>query len=159
MTAAPRVTPGEKGPHLDQFLTFRLSRVQAKLNVQAARLLSEKAGLTLSQWRIIALIGSQETGLASELTRRSAMDKGLFSRKLKSLTEAGLVESRPHEADHRAQVLSLTAAGRRKYEETLPHMQARQAGLQAELTETERAVFFAVLDKLDLAAERTDFGT
>jgi hypothetical protein len=72
---------------LDQFLTYRLARVQARLNVHAAVLLKRHAGLTLSQWRIIALIGSGGHTKVSDFTRSMGLDKGLVSRNVRLLVE------------------------------------------------------------------------
>ena len=136
-----------------RFLTYRMARVQAKLNAQASRLLREVAGLSLSQWRILSLIGSRVETTSSELTRISAMDKGLFSRKLKTLIGSGLVLADPDLNDSRVQRLRLTANGADLYRRTLPRMQARQQALRDRLTPEELRVFVRALDKLELAAE------
>ena len=60
---------------LQQFLTYRLSRVQAKLNAQATRILREASGITLTQWRIIALVGAAGQTRLSQLAREAALDK------------------------------------------------------------------------------------
>ena len=142
---------------LQQFLTFRLSRVQAKLNAQASRVLEKTAGLTLTQWRILAFLGSGAGSTSAELTRVAALDKGQVSRKLKSLIEEGLVTARADAADSRVQRLSLSRRGRALYEQTLPTMRARQRALQSEMSPAEVQRLFATLDKLEAAAEMTEF--
>ena len=72
------------GRRLHQFLTYRLSRVQAKLNAQANALLHAQSGLTLSRWRILALVGAAGQTRLSELARIAALDKGLLSREPES---------------------------------------------------------------------------
>lgn len=138
---------------LHQFLTYRLSRVQAKLNAQATRILREASGITLTQWRIIALVGAAGETRLSQLAREAALDKGLLSRNLKGLIEDGVIATRPDESDHRAQVLSLSAKGAEIFERTLPVSRERQRKLRAGLTEEELSVFRRVLDKLEIAAE------
>ena len=66
---------------LSRFMTYRLARLHARLNVQASRILQDVAGLSLTQWRVLSLVGSHRGATATQLTRVSAMDKGLFSRK------------------------------------------------------------------------------
>lgn len=53
-------TPTTLNPQLAQlsnFLTYRISRVHQKLNVQASKILNDSVGVTLNQWRMIAFIG------------------------------------------------------------------------------------------------------
>ena len=112
-------TPKDFNPQLAQlsnFLTYRISRVHQKLNVQATRILQDSVGLTLSQWRVIAFIGGAGEVTASELVKYTAMDKGLVSRNVKSLIESGLVSSSNHENDSRVHLLSLTQKGQGIFE-------------------------------------------
>ena len=138
---------------LHQFLTYRLSRVQAKLNAQATTMLRTIAGLTLSQWRILALVGAAGQTRLSDLARIAALDKGLLSRNLKTLTAEGLVDTRQDDLDQRVQHLSLSRRGQTLFEKTLPHMRNRQQRLRSSLTARELDVLYTALDKLELAAD------
>lgn len=142
---------------LQQYLTFRLSRVQAKLNAQGARVLREAVGLTLSQWRVVALVGMAGQTRHSDLAREAALDKGLLSRNVKSLVKQGVVVSTPDEFDHRVQHLSLSEKGQAIFDRALPVTRRRQDHLRAGLTKDEINTFRRVLDKLEFAAEKTDF--
>lgn len=144
----------EEDMPLHRFLTYRISRVQAKLNAQATRLLRETSGITLIQWRIIALIGAAVQTQSSELSKDAALDKGLLSRNLKTLIEEGFVSSTINFKDHRVQNLSLTSEGRAIFEKTLPVTRARQARLREGLTNEELNVFHKVLDQLEISAEK-----
>ena len=138
---------------LHQFLTYRLSRVQAKLNAQANALLQSQSGLTLSKWRILALIGATGQTRLSELARIAALDKGLLSRNLKIMVGDGLVAAKQDDIDHRVQHLSLTPAGQRLFDNTLPKMRQRQARLRDALSPTELEAIYSALDKLEVASE------
>ncbi|MEM9629570.1 MAG: MarR family transcriptional regulator [Pseudomonadota bacterium] len=138
---------------LHQFLTYRLSRVQAKLNAQASALLRKRAGLTISQWRILALVGAAGQTRLSELSRIAALDKGLLSRNLKTLVADGLVRSKQDDIDHRVQHLSLSDSGQALFETTLPRMRERQRHLRSSMTANELDVLNRVLDKLEIAAD------
>lgn len=141
---------------LHQYLTFRLSRVQAKLNAQGARVLMDAAGLTLSQWRGVALVGAAGKTRLSDLARVAALDKGLLSRNVKNPVEQGVVISTPDDFDHRVQHLSLSAQGREIFDRALPVTRRRQHHLRARLTPEEIDLFRKVRDKLEIAAEKTD---
>ncbi len=153
-----RATMDEGPEDVQDFLTFRLARVQSKLNMQAAQILEKTAGLSLTQWRILALVGAAGLAKSSTLTRQAAFDKGLFSRRLKSLVEQGLVQTNSDPKDSRAQILSLTKAGRALYAKTLPVMRKRQAALERVLSDEQQDAFFDALERLDKAAETIEFG-
>jgi DNA-binding MarR family transcriptional regulator len=139
---------------LHQFITYRLSRVQAKLNAQASRMLKATSGITLAQWRVIALIGAAGQTRLSDLAKEAALDKGLLSRNLKTLVQAGAVDATVDDSDHRSQILSLSATGQAIFERTLPVTRARQQRLREGLSDEELRVFRKVLDKLEIAADK-----
>lgn len=139
---------------LTNFLTYRMARVQAKLNAQGARLLKEVADLSLAQWRILAVLGMEGGTTSAQLSRGAQIDKGLLSRKLKTLIDAGLVASTPHATDRRVQNLALTEAGQAKYEATLPHTRARQEKLRGLMRPDELALFYAALERIEAALDR-----
>ncbi|MEL7099421.1 MAG: MarR family transcriptional regulator [Pseudomonadota bacterium] len=136
-----------------QFLTYRISRVHAKLNAQASTLLSDHSGLTLSRWRILALVGAAGQTRLSDLARAAALDKGLLSRNLKVMVADGLIDAQQDDIDQRVHLLSLTQAGRSLFESTLPRMQERQAKLRASLAPDELTTLYAALEKLEAAAD------
>lgn len=145
------------GYPLLQYLTYRLSRVQSKLNAQGAKILGDAVGLTLMQWRVIALIGIAGQTRFSTLAKDAVFDKGFLSRNLKALIEDGLVLSEPDELDQRAQNLRLSEEGQKIFERALPVTRKRQDWLIENLTPDEITTFRRVLDKLEIAAERLDF--
>ncbi len=142
---------------LSRFVTFRMSRVQAKLNAQATAILDRECGLSVIQWRTIAIVSILGETSPIAIARFGQLDKGLLSRKLKGLIADKLIKSRPDPRDQRSQLLSLTASGRAIYDRMLPIMQARQANLVAELSDAQQDAFLEALDKIERATERRDF--
>lgn len=147
------------GLPLHQYLTYRMSRVQAKLSAQGARILRDAVGITLTQWRVIALVGAAGETRLSDLAREAALDKGLLSRNVKLLVARGLINAKQDDTDHRVQHLSLTPDGQEIFFQALPVTRRRQEWLRTDLTTEEIRVFKRVLDKLELAAERVDFSS
>lgn len=142
---------------LNRFITFRIARLHAKLNIQASKLLMEHANLSLTQWRIISLLGTFGQTNSAELVRASAMDKGLLSRRLKSLIKDGLVIAMVDQSDSRVHPLRLSAKGQDIYDTTLPVMRRRQAKIRAMLSETQAEQLFEIFEQLDQAAEIHEF--
>lgn len=153
MGAEQPLPTGEDDQPIQGFLTYRLSRVQTKLNAQAHALLQPHDGLTLSKWRILALVGAAGETRLSDLSRSADLDKGLLSRNLKSLIEDTLVASNGDKTDQRVQRLSLTPKGRALFDRVLPRMRERQARLRAALTVEELEALESALPKLEAAAD------
>ncbi len=142
---------------LNQYLTYRISRVQAKLNAQGSKVLGDAVGLTLAQWRVVALVGAAGSTQLSTLARQAALDKGLLSRNVKTLVKQQVVSSRQDEIDQRVQHLSLTPKGQDLFERALPVTRRRQDWLRKDLSDEEIRTFRRVLDKLEMAAEKQEF--
>ncbi|WP_300532301.1 MarR family winged helix-turn-helix transcriptional regulator [uncultured Mameliella sp.] len=146
-------TGGSLRAPLANFLTYRFARVQSKLNAQASRILREHSGVTITQWRIIAVIGDGGHCTSAQLSRMTAMDKGLISRNVKSLSAEGYLTVTRDRTDNRALYLDLTDKGREIFARTMPRMQARQKALRAYLNESQLDLLMQTFDTLEKAAE------
>jgi DNA-binding MarR family transcriptional regulator len=146
--------PTSLNPEIEpEDLSARLARVNAKLNLQTARLLKDLAGLTLTEWRVIALLGEGGETTSTAISRDAEIDKGLLSRTLKRLAAAQLVNQTRAQFDNRIHTLSLTQSGRKIFEDIAPRMSERQQGLRADIGPAEIETFFRVLDKLEKTTE------
>ncbi|MCV6594744.1 MAG: MarR family winged helix-turn-helix transcriptional regulator [Silicimonas sp.] len=143
---------------LHDLVSYRLARVQAKLNAQATRILKENGGLTLVQWRVLLMLRRLGESSVGELARETQFDKALISRTVQSLVARGLVAHRDNEHDQRQQLLSTTAEGTAIFETAAPHMEARQKALRGAMSEEERSLLFDALDRLEAAADSRDPG-
>ena len=142
---------------LKGFLTYRLIRLYAQLNAQATQYLSKYADVTLTEWRMIAIIGDSGESTMTGISREVGVDKALVSRTVKTLIDRKLIDAARDDNDHRVQRLSLTPAGKALFDRLLPRMQARQRFLRAALTPDELAALESAVDKLMVAAEQTEF--
>ena len=150
-------SPAPKPAELTNFITYRLARVQARLNRQATRILRQKAGLSLVQWRVIALLKAHGAATASEVTGYFDMDKGLFSRNVKTLIAAGLIKRQTNPDDQREHQLELTVEGLEKYDQVFPTMQRRQQHLLHDLSAEQQALLFDAIDKINTNSAKTVF--
>ncbi|WP_323766663.1 MarR family winged helix-turn-helix transcriptional regulator [Antarctobacter sp.] len=138
---------------LNNFLTYRLAKAQAKLNAQASRILRDHAGITITQWRIIAVLGDTGRCTSAQLSRLTAMDKGLISRNVKTLAADGMITITRDASDNRALHLDLTDRGRATFDHTIPRMRDRQRDLRAYLDDAEFTTLMRACEKLEKAAE------
>lgn len=61
---------------LDTFLPYRLSVLANTVSSAFARLYADRFDLTIPEWRVMAVLGSQAPLSAGEVAARTAMDKG-----------------------------------------------------------------------------------
>jgi DNA-binding MarR family transcriptional regulator len=142
---------------LQRFLTYRLSTLTSKLNRQASVILAKASGLKLTEWRVIALLALNGEMNGARIAEIGGIDPGLLSRTLFALEKRQLVKSGRSSSDRRVLLVRLTRQGRNTYDKTLPHMRARQAHLLDSLTGAERSMIFAIVEKLEIAAEADTF--
>lgn len=139
------------------FIPYRVTRLNARLNRQAATLLERYGAVTLTQWRIILLLRHEGIDTLSEISDVSGIDKGLLSRNLSGLTEAGLIEIESDAVDRRIKRLKLTEEGERVHERIQPIMTWRQERLMRDLTPEQADAIISAFDVLDRAAEDLSF--
>ncbi len=134
-------------------ITYRLSRLNARLNAQASRILGKRYGISLTQWRVMVMVRALGQPTLTEIARDSQLDKGQLSRCIRGMVADGLVmASEKIESDHRMTRLRLTRKGERLHMQAWPAMRSRQEALLGSMNESERRIVFDVLDRLDRIA-------
>ncbi len=134
---------------LEHFLPYRLSVLSNRVSGAIARVYSERFGLGVTEWRVMAVLGRYPELSAGEVAQRTAMDKVAVSRAVAGLVEAGRVERETHGDDRRRSVLRLTAEGRAIHDAVAPLALAFERRLLDGMAQDERDVLFRLLDRLD----------
>jgi len=142
-------TPEHAQLDLEHFLPYRLSVLSNRVSNAIARVYSERFALTITEWRVIAVLGRYPNLSANEVAQRTAMDKVAVSRAVAKLIEAGRLQREIHDDDRRRSVLRLSAGGFRIYDEIVPFALAFERRLLAGIDADERERLFRLLDKLD----------
>ena len=154
----PWIDPGGQGEKLEvhQFPTFMVLRLATLTKSTLSRRYLDPFGVSLPEWRLLALVARYGSLLFSEITTGSSMDKGQVSRTLKSIHAKGLVtldsipsDDRPRSSSisPRLQV-SISPKGKALFDRILPASRAWQARLLQMLTPEERQVFHSVALRL-----------
>jgi DNA-binding MarR family transcriptional regulator len=130
-------------------MTYRLARVQNKLNAQAASLLRANCDLSLTEWRVISLASLLGETTATTMAREVDMDKGQISRAIKRLLEAEHLISKHSQSDGRQSLLSLSESGKTLHARVIPVMMERQHGLVEGIDEADLLTFYKVLEILE----------
>jgi DNA-binding MarR family transcriptional regulator len=151
--ASPRevaVPPGEFA--LESFLPYRLSVLSNTVSDAIARLYRDRFGLTIAEWRCMAVLGRFAPLAARDVAMRTAMDKVQVSRAIAALRARGLALQATDAADRRRSKLALSAAGRRMHDEIVPLARDAEARLLLDLAPEDRARLGALLARLQIAA-------
>lgn len=133
---------------LEQFLPYRLSLLSNRISQSIARIYVDRFNLTITEWRVMAVLGRSPGLSANEVAERTAMDKVAVSRALARLIDAGRVLRTTADGDRRRSALRLSAAGRRIYEQVVPLALEFEHKLLSALDSEERDQLLRLLDKL-----------
>ena len=144
--ASGRSTQGPETIH--GFLTFRIARAHFALNAEAVSIL-KPWGISLSEWRMLAVIGSGAGATVRDCIRETRLAPAVVSRAVASLERRKLIHSGRSETDRRILSVGLTEAGGRLHDRILPLMQQRQQRLLNALLPNERETFLGVLDRIE----------
>ena len=130
-----RAAPGEATPEdatpddvarapaslrLDAYLPYRLSVASNAVSRLIARAYEDRFGLTIPQWRLIAVLAEDGPLTQQAIGARTVMDKVTVSRATQGLVKRRLVQRAPHDDDGRSHHLALSKAGVRLYSEVSP---------------------------------------
>jgi DNA-binding MarR family transcriptional regulator len=145
----PAPATAEHAPlQLEHFLPYRLSILSNTVSQAIADDYQRRYDISVTEWRVMAVLARFEGLSAREVAERTAMDKVAVSRALARLVNAGRVSRVTHDDDKRRSVLGLTEAGWCMHDEVAPMARARERELLARLDAEERAWLTRILDKL-----------
>ncbi|HEY9512074.1 MAG TPA: MarR family winged helix-turn-helix transcriptional regulator [Rhodanobacter sp.] len=148
VTRPPR-TARERAPlQLENFLPYRLSILSNTVSQAIAGDYQQRFALSVTEWRVMAVLARFDRLSAREVAERTAMDKVAVSRALARLVAAGRVDRSVHDDDKRRSVLRLSASGWLIHDEVAPMARIRERDLLRKLTADERASLTHILDKL-----------
>ena len=138
---------------LEDFLPYRLSVAASRVSRLFARRYSEAYGLSIPEWRVLAIVGRFDTLSPSAVGEWSAMDKVKVSRAAASLVARGLVRQTQDPRDGRGRLLRLTRRGVTVYEGMVPLACELEGQLAEGLSRSEWNVLLKALDKLSSHAK------
>lgn len=143
----------DKQLKLEEFLPYRLSLLSNTVSRAIATSYAERFDLSISEWRVIAVL-SQFPGIsAAQVAERTAIGKVAVSRAVSRLIKSQRIQRRFADADRRRSILELTDQGHAIYVEIRPIAQRYEDTLLNGLSETERRQLDALLTKLTSTAE------
>ena len=133
---------------LDAFIPYLLSVTSNVVSDAIASTYQALFGLTIPEWRLIAVIGEDDGITQQQVGRRTRMDKVTVSRATIALVDRGLVERKPHASDRRSQSLHLTKAGHDLYDQVAPKALELEQRIFASFDPQEIAAFSNMLARI-----------
>ena len=139
---------------LEEFLPYRLSVLSNLVSASIAESYSRRYGLSISEWRVMAVLGRFPGLSAAEVADRTAMDKVAVSRAVNRLIASGRVRRGTDAEDRRRSVLDLTTDGRQIYQRITPVLLRYERELLETLPTPDRRQLVDLLRQLHARARR-----
>ena len=98
---------------VERSLGFLLNRLAAHINDELEATLESEIGVTLAQWRALAMVKYNDATTAAEICLELRHDSGAMTRMVEKLVTQELVAREQNADDRRAYRLRLTRAGKR----------------------------------------------
>ena len=133
---------------LDRSLTYRLHLLHKVSDHESHQAYLQGLGLSLSEARCLATIGSFQPMSVMDLADKGNVNKGQASRAAQSLVDRGWIEKKNNPDDGRGVTLSLTASGKKLWQQTMALIEDRNQSIFACLSAAERSTLSALLDRL-----------
>jgi DNA-binding MarR family transcriptional regulator len=134
--------------HLEHFVPYRLSVLTNIVSMSIAEAYEREFGLSIPQWRVIAVLARYPNLSAIEVAERTAMDKVAVSRAVQGLLANRRLVRGYDSGDRRRTRLRLSNAGRSVYTRVAPLALSYEKKLLAALSPTDRRVLDRLLGRL-----------
>jgi DNA-binding MarR family transcriptional regulator len=140
--------------HLEHFVPYRLSVLTNIVSQSIADAYEREFGLTIPQWRVIAVLARYPGLSAIEVAERTAMDKVAVSRAVQGLLAARRLVRSYDAGDRRRSRLRLSSAGKSVYTRVAPLALTYERKLLDALSTTDRRALDRLVGRLIERAKR-----
>ncbi len=133
---------------LENFMPYRLARLSSTVSSTIARAYDKEFGLSIPEWRVIAILGRFPGLSAVEVAEQTFLDKVAVSRAVTKLLKSGRIDREFADADRRRSILNLSEKGREVHDRVAKLALDFEKNLLDGLNETDIENFDKVMDKL-----------
>ena len=133
---------------LEDFLPYRLSITSHTVSTNIARIYEKRFGVSIPEWRVIAVLGRFPGLSAVEVAERTLMDKVAVSRAVTKLIKNGRIDRQFADADRRRSILKLSEEGQQVHNEIAPLALEFERQLVEDISEEDYERFNSILEQL-----------
>lgn len=151
---AGRAPPGNE-IHPEEFLPYQLEVTAGRVSRLSGRHYTEEFGLTVPEWRVIAMVARFEAISPSRVSEWTAMGRVKVSRAVATLVARGLLRRTQDPEDGRVRVLRVTRKGHNALDAVVRLAGRLEGGLAAGVSRSEWASFRRTLMKLHARVEES----
>lgn len=137
----------KRGLELAAFTPYRIAFLGRAMSLRLGAAYSNE-GLTIPEWRVLAVVSQKDAVAARDVVERTPMDKMAVSRAVASLEAKELIQRGPA-PDRRMATLRLTPRGAEVFARVSKIALDYEASMLRALTDEERKSFFQTLAKLE----------
>lgn len=141
---------------LERYLPYRLSILSNKVSGIIAETYKSKFALSITEWRIMAVLGEYPGVSADEVSAKTQIEKSILSRAISKLLQRKLIAREFDAEDKRRSILALTKTGLSVYAEMVPISYDYEQRLLACFNQQEREQFSQLIDRLYECAGEVD---
>jgi DNA-binding MarR family transcriptional regulator len=142
--------------HLDRFVPYRLAVLANTISLSLATTYEQEFGLTIPEWRVLAVLARYPNLSGIEVSERAAMDKVAVSRAVQSLVAAKRVARTHDKGDRRRTLLRLTPSGRAVYMRAAPLALRYEKSLLTPLSGADKRILSRLIKQLIEQARQID---
>lgn len=142
------MTDNDKRLNLENFLPYRLSVTSNKVSGIIADTYKDKFAISITEWRIMAVLGEYPGSSADEVSSKTQIEKSILSRAISKLLQRKLIEREFDTEDRRRSILTLSPTGISVYDEVVPISYDYEARFLACFSEEEQQQFRTLLQRL-----------
>lgn len=133
---------------LENFMPYRLARLSSTVSTAVAREYAKHFGLSIPEWRVIAVLGRSPGLSAVEVAEQTFLDKVAVSRAVTKLIKANRIDRQFADADRRRSILNLSENGREVHDSVAELALQFERDLLEGLNAEEVDRFDKVMDRL-----------
>jgi DNA-binding MarR family transcriptional regulator len=136
---------------LENSLSFRISVAAKLLDRRLSRLVAERFGLAVAEYRVLAQVTLYPRSTVRSIAERTYVDKAQVSRAVAVLETMGLVMRATPASDRRSPVFTATKTGRQMVRKIVPKREAQERELATHLEGADLVALEDALQRLIVA--------
>lgn len=139
---------------LNSFFPYQVRLYYKAVNELLQKTYTAEYDLTVTEWRVIALLNKYEPSTASVIIDKSSMDKVQISRAITNLESRNILKRNKDSIDKRRSLIKLTRKGNNIVSKLIPLMKEVEKELLIDISEDELINLKRLMSNIQIKAEK-----